>query len=534
MRKALFSVSLLLIAVGSASAAPSVADQTLVLRAAALDTLIADAKYLAEVAGAGEQLKAAEKYLKSLTTEKGLEGVDTTKPMGLYTRLTENVFDSPVVLLLPIADEKEFLAFLKKIKLEPDAKDKTGVYRVSLRGVPVPAYFRFANGYFYGTMANQEFLDKDKLLAPADLFKPADVGTLSATVNFEHIPKDVKTLMMGAIGRSLAAMKGVKFRDEPASVAKFRVGVLDETGDLIRSALEDGGAATLRLDVDRKAGDLGVTFTFAAKEKSKLAAALADLDKVKGVGAALVPSDSAAHVTVNMALSDNLRKLLKPAIDDTADKVLAGISDKSEREKVEKVLKALIPTAYMATFDVGLSLKSASEHYTGLFAVRVRDGRDIDRAIRDLVKDLPEKERDRITLDVEKVGAVDVHRIRPDEDAHAKKLLGDNTIYLALRGDALFAAIGDKGLSALKDAVSREPKAARPFEAELAVARLAPLLDTEIKGASAMAKKMFGDRKDSDRLTITIDGGKTLRVRASLKTAVIQYFAQLERERSKK
>jgi hypothetical protein len=534
MRTALLSMSLLLAAVGPAAAAGKLSEQTLILRAASLDTLVADAKFLAELAGADDQLKAAEKYLKSLTNDKGLEGVDTAKPMGLYSKLTENGFDSPVILMLPIADEKTFLAFLKKARFETDAPDKTGLYKMSLRGLPVPAFLRFVDGYAYGTLVNPENIDKDKLIAPDVILKAADVGTLSATLNLEQVPADFKTLAMGAIGRSLAALKDVKAPGEPDSVKKFRVGALDEAGDLIRSALEDGGAATVRLDVDRKVGDLGVALTFAAKEKSKLATAIADLGGVKGVGAALVPSDSAAHVVVQAMLSDNLRKLLKPAIDDVSDRLLESVKDKGDRERAEKIVKALLPTARMATLDFGLSLMSAGDHYTSLFAVRVRDGRDIEKAIRDLVKDLPEKERDRITLDFDKAGAVNVHRIRPDEDAAAKKLLGDTTTYFSLRGDALFLAVGDKALPALKEAVAREPKVSRPFEAELALARLAPLLEGEVKGATDVARKVFGDRKDSDRLTITVDAGKSLRVRAGMKTAVIQFFAQLDEARRKK
>jgi hypothetical protein len=524
---------LALVAAAPAPAAAKVSEQTLIVRVAALDTLIADAKYLAELAGEEERAKQAEAYLKSLAGDKGLEGLDTTRPMGAYGKLKENFLDSEIVLMLPIADEKAFLALLKKVDVETAADAKTGVYKVTRKPLPAPVFFRFANGYLYATLANQVVLDKDKLIAPDDLLKRSEVGTASVTVNLDAIPDDYRVLARGAVGRTLGALKDRKLPGEPDSVKAFRAGLLDELGDYVRSAFNDGGPATLRLDIDRKAGELGLTVSFAAKEKSKLAAAIADLEKVKGVGAGLVTTDSAAHVIVNAGLSDKLRKLLRPVIAD-AEKALERIDDKEDRERVKKLFQTLVPTARSAALDLGLTLNGpgAGKHYTGLAVVAVKDGAEIEKAVRELVKGLPEKERDRIKLDADKAGSFNIHRIQPErEDENAKRVLGNNTVFLAVRGDAVFVAVGEKAVAALKEAVAREPKSGRAFEAGLSVARLAPILDREVKGASDIAAKVFGEKKDGDKIVVTLDGGKSLRLRIGMKAQLVKFFAQLQEAR---
>src|SRR5262245_57417550 len=92
-----------------------------------LDELIADARYLFALVDKEEEGKQLEKFLKSKTGPKGLEGVDPKKPIGLYGTLgTKGLADSHGVLLLPIADEKAFLKMLENLDLKPE-KGKDGL-----------------------------------------------------------------------------------------------------------------------------------------------------------------------------------------------------------------------------------------------------------------------------------------------------------------------------------------------------------------------------------------------------------------------
>src|SRR5438552_1596098 len=98
---------------GAQEAAP--AGPAVVLRIAPLDELIGDAKYLVKQTQREEIYKQVEGILKSMTDGRNLEGVDTTKPIGLYATPSAKLEQSEVVVLLPVADEKAFLAFLKEL-----------------------------------------------------------------------------------------------------------------------------------------------------------------------------------------------------------------------------------------------------------------------------------------------------------------------------------------------------------------------------------------------------------------------------------
>ena len=68
---------------------PPVVTDALVVSFKSLDGLIADAKYVAELAGRSEEAAQFEKMFKNqFGGPKGLEGIDPKKPIGLYARLS--------------------------------------------------------------------------------------------------------------------------------------------------------------------------------------------------------------------------------------------------------------------------------------------------------------------------------------------------------------------------------------------------------------------------------------------------------------
>src|SRR5438105_2646835 len=150
----------LLVFVPALSAADEKAP-TLTLRLAGLDDLIANIRYLAEQVGRDEEAKQFEKLIKSMVGgDKGLEGIDTKKPIAMYAFLGAQGVDSQGVLMLPIADQKVFLETLARLEIKP-TEDK-GIYEFQPPKSPQAAYFRFANGYVYGTVRDKEALDEKK------------------------------------------------------------------------------------------------------------------------------------------------------------------------------------------------------------------------------------------------------------------------------------------------------------------------------------------------------------------------------------
>src|SRR5580658_7701301 len=116
-----------LIAIGAicASALPVLAQTvkpTVVVTAKPLSQLLSDYREMIRQVGGpatGNQLVAAfDEQIKEVLGEQGFEGFDINRPVAAYTVVKEKFEDTNPILIVPISGEKEFLAFLKRMKWE--------------------------------------------------------------------------------------------------------------------------------------------------------------------------------------------------------------------------------------------------------------------------------------------------------------------------------------------------------------------------------------------------------------------------------
>jgi hypothetical protein len=270
--------------------------------------------------------------------------------------------------------------------------------------------------------------------------------------------------------------------------------------------------------------DLSLT----GKGKSKLATSITDLGKVKSVVAGLVGGDSALSLVHHFALPDELRKALAPVIDEAIKKGLEEEKDKTKREVAARLARVIEPTLKAGELDLAVDMRgpSAGKLYTLVAGLKLQDGEAIEKALRDTIKDLPPEERAKIKLDADQAGKVRIHRldVQKDYNDDFRKAFGDNPAYVAFRADAMFVAVGDKGVSALKEALAAPAKPGVPLRLEVSLARLAPAINNTPKDAVKAAEEAF-KQKDSDRVRVTLEGGDSLRLRASMKAAVIKFLA---------
>jgi hypothetical protein len=508
---------------------------TVILRFASLDALIADARYLVDLVGEAEKAKQIEGVLKALTSEKGLEGVDTTKPFGLYAQLTADVPSSPYAFVLPVSDEKALLKLLDQRNVGGE-KDKDGIYTVNLPGSPVPAHYRFANKHVYVVVGPKTALAKEKLLLPEKIFAGNDSSTVSLTINIDEIPESVRDLVLGQVSLQAAAAKAEKKKDESPVLKKFRGALLDEIADLAKGFLKEGKSVRFSLDIDRQGGDLSTSVVLTARPGSGLADTISNLGKSKSVSASLIDPQSALSYAVHASLPEALRKALDPVIEEGVNAARKQKMPEDQKELVEALLKAVLPTIKMAEIDSGVSVRgpNAKGLYTLVMGLKVKEGTEIESAVKDLVKKAPKDKQGQVTFDVAKVGNTNIHKLTQDkEDEKAKKLLGDNPVYVAAREDALFLAAGADGLAALKEVLATAPKNGNVVQFEAALGRLAPFMANENKNAAAAAAKAFAKDKNSDRVSLLIEGGNVLRFRASAKAQILRFVAIMEEMKNK-
>jgi hypothetical protein len=350
------------------------------------------------------------------------------------------------------------------------------------------------------------------------------------SLDIDKLDREMKKIVIGQTSAQFATLKDMKMPDETDAQHQFRIALLDEIEDWMKMLLNDGGELTIALDVDQQKDDLSVSLSLAGKRGTPLAKKFTDLGAAKSIGAGLVGKDSAANMLMHLSLPDRVAKALAPVIDEGLKKVVEDEKDKDKREAAEKVFKVLAPTLKSGEVDFGVNLRgpSAKGQYAVVGALKIKDGAAVEKTLRDLIPTLPEKERKAIKLDFARSGSVNIHRIEGgDIDANAKEMFGEGPGFFAVRDDAIMFAIGDGALEAIKDALAGKPAASKGMQFEVSLNRVAKLAAKENQNVEEAAKKAFGQNPDSDKITLALEGGESLKLRLTAKGGLVTFIAKL-------
>jgi hypothetical protein len=345
------------------------------------------------------------------------------------------------------------------------------------------------------------------------------------------MPDAIRQLAIQQFQAQLEEAKKQRDPNETDAQAKFKQQSLDAFGTQVVSFLQNGNEATLGVNLDRQAQELSLDLTVSGKPGLPLAAEIAGMAQIKSTVAGLLRKDSAFSFGAFAAMPEDLRKLYGPVIDEAIQNGLKEQKDPSKRELADKLAKVLTPTLKAAELDVAVDVRGPSPKnlYTAVAGLKVKEGLAIDQALRDMVKGLPPEEQAKIKLDAEQAGALKIHRfdVQKDLDEDVRKNFGENPMYVAFRADALFAALGENGLSVLKESLLTTPQEILPFRAEMSVARLAQAMTINHQEAPKLAQEIFGPGKGNDTVQLIVEGGQALKVRALIKAPVIQFFSRI-------
>jgi hypothetical protein len=517
-----------------AAAAEGATTPTLVVKVRSLDGLFADIQYVAKLAGREEEAKQLQALLKSRAGPKGLEGIDTHRPLGLYASIDANVTESTGVVLVPISDEKAFLNLLENLNFKAK-KEEDSIYSITPENLPVPIYLRFANGYVYAAAREKTALSKNKLLDPAKVLATKPNETLAATFRIDQIPDVFKQLITNQVEVKLAELEDQKQPGETEAQRKVRVQAAKETARQIGALINEGRELAFCLGINHQAQDVFAELSLSAKPNSQLAAQISASAPSSSIFAGLRSPSSAVAIFVHGAIPENARQQFVKSVDDAFHSAIDKEKDPSKRAVAEKLYAAIQPTLKAGELDAAVDVRgpTTNSHYAVLAALKLKDGQKLQTVLRDLRQQLPESERSKIKLDAETAGSVKIDRLdfQDQFDEQAKALFGKNPLYVAFRSDAVFVAGGDGGLNLLKDGLALQPGVLPPFKFDVSVSRLAPIMAQKQKAdVKAVAQKAFGGvGKDNDRIQMLAEGGATAKFRVEIKADVIKFFSLLDK-----
>ena len=495
-----------------------------VFRMQPINRLVENAFFLAEAVGMKEQAKMIEGSLKGLTGPKGIEGIDPEKPIGLYGNIGPNLIDSEVVGLIPIADEKTFVEMLGKLNLQAK-KGENGNYVMNIPNSPFPMFFKFKDGYMCATIRDEKGIDDKKLLSPKELLSVEKTGVMSISLNLSGLPEDLIKNIVPQIELQIAEAKQKKIPGETPAVQKLRNDVSEILLQFIVQVFTQGDDLTMKVDMDRKAGDIGLGVSFKGKNGSELAKTIAGMGAGKSMGAGMISKDSVLHMNMNSVIPATARKDFIKVFQEGINKSIEDEKDAGKKGIMEKMAKALAPTLELGTMDAVMEVRKTSNgKFAFLTAMKIAEGKKIEEVIKLLYKDLPDSEKKKLSLDFAKAGDTNVHKVDILVQPADVKNFGSEPGYLAISNDVILFAGGEKSLPLVNEALSSSAKPSPIFEFEIAFNKAAGLLTKEFADAVEVAEKIFKENPNSDKLKLTLEGGKELSLKMSMKSTVLTFF----------
>ena len=505
-----------------------------IIRVKSLEGLAADVRYLAKSLDKDTEAKQFENVYK--TTIVG-QGIDLKKPWGAYGRVSEDVVNSSAVLMLPISDTKLFLKLLEKFNVKNE-KDDDGIYKLTVPQLPVPVLLRFKDKYGYFTFRDKKLLE-DKELLDAEKVLAGDCGVITVEVKIDQIPEKFTNTVLQNVEKKNAEDAKNKWKDDNEAQRLGHEFGLNYSLKLFKSLLREGDKLTIRFDIDGKADELTSEVSLQGKDDTQLAMAINDIAKAKSTFAGLTVPETALRIYMNFSLPEEFAKLLGEVMSKVANEDLEKEEDETQKEFGLSALKAIQPTLAAGEIEMILlfSGSSAKDVFSFVGGMKVKDGSALEKLFRDEVTKLPEGVNSQIKLDVEKIGSAPIHEIPfpgvpKDELADVHKLYGSKTVFLAITANVGFITAGPDRLKLMRGALAAKPAASPLLAIDSSLLRLMAELGSKKSAADKkkyeIAKEVFGNNPGtSDKVTLVVEGGKSLKIRFALKTPTLKFFERI-------
>ena len=168
---------------------------TLTVQVQPVGRLLDDTRTLLRSAAGEDGDAVVKKFnakLKEQIGEKGFEGLDLNRPLGLYVVVADPVQKSTVVLVVPYTTEAEFVGLLGRMKVKATPKGKKGGYTFAPEGMGNEFPGRLTDGWAYiAVLGGDAAVETANLVSPDDVFDKDEKGQLSARFHPDRFPAAV-------------------------------------------------------------------------------------------------------------------------------------------------------------------------------------------------------------------------------------------------------------------------------------------------------------------------------------------------------
>lgn len=123
-----------------------------------------------------------------------LAGIDTKRPAAFYTTIGEGLMTgdfskSSAVALVPITNEKEFIATLVRLGFKPEQKGD--IWTLPVPNSPIDSTLQFKKNYAYISLSTVK-LDVKSLLDPAEVVNDKETAAFVVRLLIDRVPDELK------------------------------------------------------------------------------------------------------------------------------------------------------------------------------------------------------------------------------------------------------------------------------------------------------------------------------------------------------
>ncbi|HQR08266.1 MAG TPA: hypothetical protein PLN21_15670 [Gemmatales bacterium] len=497
-----------------------------------VDGMMDTAKYGLTMAGKKDLADQLDSLLEAFTQAKGLKGIDRKKPMGAYLKkFPTNPTTPPLVLYVPITDEKDFLDLLDTFNITP-SKPENGIRSVEIPFTGQRAYLLFKGNYAYVSLDEEELKNP---VDPAKIFARFPANALfHMHLGLGDIPKEMKEKFLAEVDKNIAKDKAKKPEESDAEY-QFRLAGMNYTRSALEHLVMEAQGLSFSVLLDKGQHLLSVDTLLTATPGSRLQLEMQALNNSKSQFAGVIDA-APASLIYHGALSDQVRKDLDTFLDKVVKAAIADEKSIMKKAIAEKIFQVIEPTLKSKTYDVAFSVRSGGdkEPLTGLGALRVVNGKQLEELVKGLIVEMKEKERKAIQIDADKIGDVNIHLINiPTDDKGAKEMVeafGEAKIAIAFHNEAIVVGLGKNSVDEVKRVVSSINKTGgmNPPPMQVLV-HVKPFTRFSKEAAVRKAFETIFTTPGSDAIKFTMTGGDQLRWKAEVSTQFLKLIEASEK-----
>lgn len=491
----------------SSSSATEVNDPSVLsLGIAPINTFLPNAQHLARLIGGGQVAGGIQSVVTQFTN-----GIDKTRPAGVFVELDESGTPSPVVCL-PL---KSFDDFKRQLAILGEPEDLGDGLYAFYYGNPI--FLRNIDEWIIAGQSEDAVLNFDT--ATTDNLKGL-VGKydLRLQVNPQNIPSELVEFFLAQVEQGLqqGMAQNPDLDEEAQALAQQNA---DQAVQNMRDLIEGTNKLMLGLAIDPKSKktvlDLGSQFV----SGSKFAKQLENYQGATAALAAVGQESSALRTTSVQFVAPEDLKRAEDSLDASLEAIFKELDEKNDGKVNPEIAKKLIRriadlalnTAREGRVESAFDLNLEND-LDAVLAFSVADGKEVDATIAEFAQSLDAEAKKEVTITTNagKIGNANLHRISirlpEDADEVARQIFGSNVeIAVASTSKAAFISVGKNCEASAKNAIERV--AAKPSSpASMITAR------TKLSKIAAFIEKIKPNPISAAILATTSSGNDSVNV----------------------